>query len=355
MLVGRRVEDDLRLILLEDLLHPGLVGDVRDDGGGVDFGPFLLDFQPDIVQRGFRRVNQDELVGIEHRHLPHDFTADGTGRAGDEHPLPFQVRGDFLHVDLDGVAAQEIFDLDLLDGALRQGSRPGIVRHFRRQEDLDAHLQETVRQVGALQHLGLGRRNDHRPHLVPVQLRREVIVVANDLHAHHHLTDHIRVVGHEAHESEAVILLRAEGLGDIDTGHGAVDIGIQLLPGARVQIEMVIQHLDEHPGRRQKQERHEIGDHQHGDAGQMHPQYGRAQRGDDQRATVGQCQRDEQVHHIDERRQAENIRIGPEDPEKQDGERQHDHERPRHLPLHQFDIRKKKTGQIRYKYRKYND
>ena len=280
MLVCRGVEDVLGAVFVEDFLHPGLVGDVGDDGGGVDFGPFLLDFQADVVQRGFGRVNQDELEGIEHRNLPHDFTADGAGGARDEHPLPFQVGGNLLQVDLDGVAAQEVLDLDFLDGALLEGSLP-IIGHLRRHEDLDALLQETVRQVGVLEHLRLGRRDNHRRHIVPVHLVQEILVVAVDIDTHHHLPDHIRIVRHKPHDSEAVILLRPEGLGNVDAGHRPIDISIQPCRTA-VPVEIVIQHLDEHPGDRQQHERHDVGDNQYRDAGQMQPKYRRPNGGKNQ-------------------------------------------------------------------------
>lgn len=301
VLVGRRVEDVLGAVSLEDVLHPGLVGDVGDDGEGVDLGPFLLDLEADIVQRGFGRIDQDQLVGVEQRHLTHDFTADGAGGAGDEDALPFQVRGDLLHVDMDGVAAQEVLDLDFLDGAPGQGTGQ-IVREFRRQENLDAALEEAVGQVGVLQHFRLGRRDNHRLHMVPVQLVHEVLVVANDLHTHHHLSDDGRIVGHEAHEPETVVLLRADGLGDVDAGDRAVDIGVQLALRTPVQVEVVVQHLDEHPGDGQDHERHDIGDEQNRDARQMIAENGRPKHRHDQRAAVGQCQRDEQMHHIDKRR-----------------------------------------------------
>ena len=252
MLVGRGVEDVLGAILVEDFLHPGLVGDVGNDGGGVDFGPFFLDFQADVVQRGFGRVDQDELEGIEHRHLPHDFTADGAGGARDEHALPLQVRGDLLQIDLDRVAAQKVLDLNLLDGALPEGSLP-IVGHLRCHENLDTLLQETVRQVGILQHLRLGRRDDHRRHIVPVHLVQEVLVVAVDIDTHHHLPDHIRIVGDKAHDPEAIILLRPERLGNVDAGHRPIDVGIQPRRAA-VPVEIIIQHLDKHPGNRQHHE-----------------------------------------------------------------------------------------------------
>ena len=354
VLVGRRMEDVLGAVSLEDVLHPGLVGDVGDDGGGVDFGPFLLDLEADVVQRGFGRIDQNQLVGVEQRHLTHDFTADGAGGAGDEDALPFQVRGDLLHVDMDGVATQEVLDLDFLDGALRQSTRQ-IVREFRRQEDLDAALQEAVGQVGVLQHFRLGRRDDHRLHVVPVQLVNEVLVVADDLHAHHHLSDDGRIVGHEAHEPETVVLLRADGLGDVDTGDRAVYIGVQLALRTPVQVEVVVQHLDEHPGDGQEHERHDIADEQDRDARQMIAEYGRPEHRHNQRASVSQCQRDEQVHHIDKRRQPEDVRIGAEHPEKHQRKGNDDKQCPDHLPLHQRHIREQEPGQIGDKYRKDND
>ena len=354
VLIGRRVEDVLGAVSLEDVLHPGLVGDVGDDGGGVDFGPFLLDLEADVVQRGFGRIDQDQLVGVEQRHLTHDFTADGAGGAGDENALPFQVRGNLLHVDMDGVAAQEVLDLDFLDGAPRQGTGQ-IVREFRRQEDLDAALQEAVGQVGVLQHFRLGRRDDHRLHVVPVQLVHEVLVVADDLHAHHHLSDDGRIVSHEAHEPETVVLLRADGLGDVDAGDRTVDIGVQLALRTPVQVEVVVQHLDEHPGDGQEHERHDVGDEQDRDARQMIAENGRPEHRHDQRAAVGQCQRDEQMHHIDKRRQPEDIRIRAEHPEKHQRKGNDDNQCPDHLPLHQRHIREQEPGQIGDKYRKDND
>ena len=116
MLVGGRMEHVFGLVFGEDGLHPGLVGDVGNQRRSFDLLPLILEFQADIVQRGLGLVDQDHLVGVEHRHLPHDLAADGAGRTRDEHALPFQMGSNLLHVDLDGIPAQQVLDLDLLDG-----------------------------------------------------------------------------------------------------------------------------------------------------------------------------------------------------------------------------------------------
>ena len=262
------------------------------------------------------------------------------------------MRGNLLHVDLDGITAQEVFDLDLLDGALLEGPRP-IVGHLRRHEDLDALLQESVRQVGVLQHLRLGRRDNHRRHIVPVHQVQEVLVVAVDIDTHHHLSDHVRVIGDKAHHPEAVVLLRTEGLGNVDAGHRPVDVRIHP-PGTAVPVEIVIQHLDEHPGDSQHHKRNDVGNDQNRDAGQMQPKQSRPQGGKYQRDTKRQRERNKQMHHVHEGRQAQDVRISPEYPEEDKGQWKHDTQSTDHLPIHQPDIREKEPHQECDKNRKDN-
>ena len=118
---------------------------------------------------------------------------------------------------------------------------------------------------------------------------------------------------------------------------------------------MVIQHLDEHPGNGQEHERRDIGDQQHRNAGKAHTEDDRPQEGHQQGARKRQRQGHKDMHHVDEGRQPQNVRIGPENPEENQGENDNDQQREAHLPIRKCRPAEKIPRQIAAKYRENND
>ena len=225
------------------------------------------------------------------------------------------MRRDLPHVDLDGVASEQVLDLDLLHHLLLRVGVP-VIGDLRGKEDLDAFPQHPVREVGVLQGLGLGRRDDQRSDVVALDPLRDFAIVGIDVHAHHHLPDHVRVVADETHDAEAAVRFRPERFRDVDAGVRPVDVGV--LHGLLVLLEVVVQHLDDHPGGGQDHERDDISDDQDRDIGKTGPENGFPKHRQDDAAEECQGGGHEDMHHVHEGRQAEDIRIGPEEPEEEE-------------------------------------
>ena len=116
VLVGGGVEDDLRLVFLEELPHSRLVGDAGDAGverrGGVGGQELPLDLEDAVLAA----ADEHEFAGIEPHDLAADFRADAAAGAGDHDPPPFQELADHLCVQLDRGAAEQVADVDVADG-----------------------------------------------------------------------------------------------------------------------------------------------------------------------------------------------------------------------------------------------
>ena len=111
VLVRRRVEDDTRAVLVEDLAHLDAVLHVADDrGGGVK--PALVDeLALDLEQRRLSVVDEDDPRRPDARDLPTELRADRATCARHEHGLTSEILRDRLEVDLDRLAAEHVLDL----------------------------------------------------------------------------------------------------------------------------------------------------------------------------------------------------------------------------------------------------
>ena len=109
------MEDILRAIGAEDVLHAALVGDARDDGHGLHLGELPLEHQSHVVLRRLCLIDQDEARRRELRNLVHHLGTDAAGGAGDEDVGTGEQRLDSLQIDLNLVAWQEVFNLHLLE------------------------------------------------------------------------------------------------------------------------------------------------------------------------------------------------------------------------------------------------
>ena len=315
------------LVVVKDFLHAPLVGDIGHDGGRFQVAPFGVKFQADVVERGLGLVYQDELIGVEDGHLAHDFRADGTGRARDEHALSLEVRANLLEVDLDGIPAQEVLNLDLADLAGLLHALP-VVGDVRRQENGYVLLEEAVGDVGVLQVIGLDGRDNNGIHVILPDVFQEVFVVHVDVHAHHHLSLHHGVIGNESLEVEFVGTGHADGLGDVDAGVlGAVDERVAGFYA--VLVESVVERLDGHAHEGHEHEHHDVCDGKHADVcdegtGGVEEDH-REHRAAHERAH----KRHADVQDVRERGETKNVRIRTERPEKQQVENQrkgHAHE-----------------------------
>jgi hypothetical protein len=68
-----------------------------------------------MLKRLFSPGQQQDLFGAEAGYLADDLAADGAARAGDEDGLAHEVSRDGARVQADGVAPEEVFQVDLPD------------------------------------------------------------------------------------------------------------------------------------------------------------------------------------------------------------------------------------------------
>ena len=204
-----------------------------------------------------------------------------------------------LHVYLDGVAAQEVFNLDGTDTAARNAVSLPVFSDVRRQEDVDVFLDEAVHYVRGLDLFRLGGRDDHCLDVVPADIIQEFVIVHVDVYAHHHLAAHGRVIGHETPEVEFVLLVHADGLGNVHAYLlGAINEGV--VSFFAVLVEGVVEHLDCHSQGGHEQEGHHIGNHEAGNGGQLIPHGILENHGRDDGHAVSYCEGHEYMHHVRE-------------------------------------------------------
>ena len=114
MLVRRGMEHDLGPVVLEDLLDPGGVAEVRKaendrvpDPGGR------------IVEMSLVMVEQHQLGGLTSGDLPCDLGTDRTAPPGDQHSATCEHRLHRLCVDLDLLSADQVLDSQIADVSQR--------------------------------------------------------------------------------------------------------------------------------------------------------------------------------------------------------------------------------------------
>lgn len=113
VLMGGGVEDDGGPVAGEDALQALLVAHVADDGDIVFARVFGEQLLVDLVDAVLAASEQNELLGSGEGYLAAELGADGAACAGDEDSAALQVGGDFLQVELDGFAPQEVFKRDV--------------------------------------------------------------------------------------------------------------------------------------------------------------------------------------------------------------------------------------------------
>ena len=111
MLVGRTMEDDLRLILGEDLPDAPAVADVRHDRNDVRPHPALAKLPVDLKQRILRLLQQNQPPRAESHALPADFRPDAPPRPGDQNVFPGQESLKLRRIQTDRLSAQKISEI----------------------------------------------------------------------------------------------------------------------------------------------------------------------------------------------------------------------------------------------------
>ena len=137
VLVGRRVENDRRLVVVEALpQHRAVldVGEHRHDSREVSF---VHQFAIDLEEVVLGVVDEDQAFWSERHELAAELGADRATGARDQHGRVPEVRGDRGEVEVDGCPAEHVLDLHLSQlrrelataGDQLVDSRKGLDRH----------------------------------------------------------------------------------------------------------------------------------------------------------------------------------------------------------------------------------
>ena len=152
------MEDQLRMVFLEDNIQSVEVSNRTDDKTHVFVRVMVLKFLLEIICRVFIDVQNDEHLRVLFDDLPAEFGTDGSATAGDEYYLVSDVGSDFVDVVLDLVSSQKVFDLDFTQ--LGDGDFPiHQLVDGRKRLDLRARFLTDVDDVTSIYGLGARERN----------------------------------------------------------------------------------------------------------------------------------------------------------------------------------------------------
>ena len=166
VLVGRGVEDILRLVGGEDLFHLRLVGDGADDGPHLQVLVVVHHVEAHVVHRRLGLIDQYQLRGLEGGHLARHFRPDASRRARDEDAVACEHLLDGLHVHLDLVARQQFLDVHLVEQRVGDGRFAVPLLCRRHHHDLDLGGDEPVDKLGVVGEVfRLQRRDQQRLHV----------------------------------------------------------------------------------------------------------------------------------------------------------------------------------------------
>ena len=115
VLVSGGMEDDARLVALEDLTHLGAVAAVSEHGRDRREVALAHELALDVEERRLRVLDEHEPRRPDPRDLAAELGADRAARAGDEDGLAGEVLRDRAHVDLDRLAAEHVLHLNRPD------------------------------------------------------------------------------------------------------------------------------------------------------------------------------------------------------------------------------------------------
>jgi hypothetical protein len=115
VLVRRGVEDDLGRVGRQERAHARLVADVRDERDDLRLGAGPPQVGVDVEERELGALDEKDLARLEPRDLARELGADRAAGARDHDALSGEELPDLRLVQVDGLAAEEVFDLDVAD------------------------------------------------------------------------------------------------------------------------------------------------------------------------------------------------------------------------------------------------
>ena len=172
-----------------------------------------------------------------------------------------------MDIYLDRIALKQVLNLNFLQ--LRAAQCLAVpLAQGRRGHQFDVMHQQAISQVGLLQFLHLGRRNDDCLLISVVQHINQRIIVGEHLAPHHHLIDKLRFVRNESAQTVVVAQIDTQCLGNVDPGFlGTVYEHIGTM-GA-VKVQRLKESLDNHSGACHHGKADDIGHEQHAHRSQV--------------------------------------------------------------------------------------
>ena len=207
MLVGGGVEDILRPVPGENLLHVLSVGDAGDDCLVRYVRELPRHHHPDVMHRGLSLVYEYHLRGAELSHLPYDLGADGARRAGDHDPPAAELPPDGVHVHLDLLPREQVVYLHLVQLLVGECALPVPLLAVGHHHYPDVGRDELVYHlVVGSEALGLQGGHEQHSDALVLQLLRDAPSVEIDGLAHDVCPLHLLPVGYECIEGVFLVL-----------------------------------------------------------------------------------------------------------------------------------------------------
>ena len=177
--MGRRVEHHVRLILGEDLHDPPGVPDGADQNHQVQLRMLALQLLLDLIGVILINIEDNELPGRVVRQLAGDLRTNASAAAGDHQDLSSQVVEDLVHVDLDGVTAQQVLHRHISQGADGHLTADQLI-HAGNALDLTASLLADIQDIPPLLHGSAGDGQENLVDAVLLHAGQDIIPVADD-------------------------------------------------------------------------------------------------------------------------------------------------------------------------------
>ena len=109
------MEDILRFVGLEDILHAIGIGNAGDNGDGFHLGELALQHQSDVMLWCFSGVHQDELLGTELCYLSHHLGTNASGGTRDENLGTAEQTCHSVKIYLNLITRQQVLNFNLLN------------------------------------------------------------------------------------------------------------------------------------------------------------------------------------------------------------------------------------------------
>ena len=140
MLMRGGVEDDIGSVVDKNLPHPVFIGHIADARAQRPGRGRGLQFPFNRKNPVLAAADHDQGPRLETEHLPADFRSDATPGAGDQDRAAINQGTDGTGVELHGIAAQKIVDVDVADRNLRAA----VEELFRRGNDLERESRQVA-------------------------------------------------------------------------------------------------------------------------------------------------------------------------------------------------------------------